>query len=244
MVVSLLYVYRTFTYWPCSSPFGHISVRLEPSPVGRPRRPGPSGRCTPATPGRCRFTVGRERRTAMDRTNGRRRWRHVAVVLALATVVSEALMLRHRGYGVAGDAVVRCRAGTPLHHAVDPGGVGDVAPTGLLALPVLPRRPPLVARDPGARRRTRSRRPSSGPGGARPPPAVIHDPRRTPPEGWRAVASRRFGPFTTELTLVGRDGSGPCGTPATIASGPGRRPAGRPGGRHAPWVGGWASCSP
>jgi hypothetical protein len=35
---------------------------------------------------------------------------------------------------------------------------------------------------------------------------VIHDPRRAPPDGWRAEAARGFGPFTTELTLVGRDG--------------------------------------
>ncbi len=35
---------------------------------------------------------------------------------------------------------------------------------------------------------------------------MIHDWRRSPPEGWEAVAARGFGPFTTELTLVGRDG--------------------------------------
>ena len=35
---------------------------------------------------------------------------------------------------------------------------------------------------------------------------MIHDPRWAPPEGWRSVAARGFGPFTTELTLVGRDG--------------------------------------
>jgi hypothetical protein len=35
---------------------------------------------------------------------------------------------------------------------------------------------------------------------------VIHDWRRSPPEGWKAVGARGFGPFTTELTLVRRDG--------------------------------------
>ena len=35
---------------------------------------------------------------------------------------------------------------------------------------------------------------------------MIHDPRCTPPGGWATVARRGFGPFTTELTLVGADG--------------------------------------
>ena len=35
---------------------------------------------------------------------------------------------------------------------------------------------------------------------------MIHDWRRSLPEGWRAEAARGFGPFTTELTLVRRDG--------------------------------------
>lgn len=35
---------------------------------------------------------------------------------------------------------------------------------------------------------------------------MIHDPRWTLPEGWDAVAGRGFGPFTIQLTLVGRDG--------------------------------------
>jgi len=35
---------------------------------------------------------------------------------------------------------------------------------------------------------------------------VILDPRRALPEGWVAATSRGFGPFTTELTLEGRDG--------------------------------------
>ena len=47
----------------------------------------------------------------MDRTDVRRRRRRIGVVLALATVVAEAVMLRRRGYGVAGDVVVRCRRG-------------------------------------------------------------------------------------------------------------------------------------
>jgi len=47
----------------------------------------------------------------MDRTDVRRRRRRIGVVLALATVVAEAEMLRRRGYGVAGDVVVRCRRG-------------------------------------------------------------------------------------------------------------------------------------
>jgi len=47
----------------------------------------------------------------MERTAGRRRWRRVGIVLALATVVAEALMLRRRGYGLAGEVVVRCRRG-------------------------------------------------------------------------------------------------------------------------------------
>jgi hypothetical protein len=33
------------------------------------------------------------------------------MAVALATVVAEALMLRRRGYGLAGDVVVRCRRG-------------------------------------------------------------------------------------------------------------------------------------
>ena len=36
--------------------------------------------------------------------------------------------------------------------------------------------------------------------------SVIHDPRRVLPEGWARATSRGFGPFTTELTLEGRDG--------------------------------------
>ena len=47
----------------------------------------------------------------MDRTESRRRRRRIGVVLAVATVVAEAVMLRRRGYGVAGDVVVRCRRG-------------------------------------------------------------------------------------------------------------------------------------
>jgi hypothetical protein len=47
----------------------------------------------------------------MDRTDGRRRWRRMGLAVALATVVAEALMLRRRGYGLAGDVVVRCRRG-------------------------------------------------------------------------------------------------------------------------------------
>jgi hypothetical protein len=35
---------------------------------------------------------------------------------------------------------------------------------------------------------------------------VIHDPDAVLPEGWSADSSRGFGPFTTELTLVGRGG--------------------------------------
>ena len=35
---------------------------------------------------------------------------------------------------------------------------------------------------------------------------MIHDPRRAVPDGWARAASRGFGPFTTELTLVGEDG--------------------------------------
>jgi hypothetical protein len=35
---------------------------------------------------------------------------------------------------------------------------------------------------------------------------VIHDPRQALPEGWAADTTRGFGPFTTELTMVGRDG--------------------------------------
>ena len=47
----------------------------------------------------------------MDRTEGRRRRRRIALVVGVATVVAEAVMLRRRGYGVAGDVVVRCRRG-------------------------------------------------------------------------------------------------------------------------------------
>ena len=47
----------------------------------------------------------------MDRTETRRRRRRIGLLLAVATVVGEALMLRRRGYGVAGDVVVRCRRG-------------------------------------------------------------------------------------------------------------------------------------
>jgi hypothetical protein len=47
----------------------------------------------------------------MDRTGGRRhRWR-IGLVVALATVGAEALVLRSRGYGMAGDVVVRYRRG-------------------------------------------------------------------------------------------------------------------------------------
>ncbi len=49
----------------------------------------------------------------MEPGNRRRTWRRVAFVVALATVTSEALMLRRRGYGIAGSVVVRCRSG---HH--------------------------------------------------------------------------------------------------------------------------------
>ena len=47
----------------------------------------------------------------MERTEARRRRRRIGLVVALATVVAEAVMLRRRGYGVAGDVVVRCRRG-------------------------------------------------------------------------------------------------------------------------------------
>jgi len=50
-------------------------------------------------------------RTETDRTELRRRRRRIGLVLALATVVAEAVVLRRRGYGVAGDVVVRCRRG-------------------------------------------------------------------------------------------------------------------------------------
>jgi len=35
---------------------------------------------------------------------------------------------------------------------------------------------------------------------------MIHDPRRALPDGWARTASRGFGPFTTELTLIREDG--------------------------------------
>lgn len=47
----------------------------------------------------------------MDRTEVRRRRRRIGLAVGVATVVAEAVMLRHRGYGVAGDVVVRCRRG-------------------------------------------------------------------------------------------------------------------------------------
>ena len=47
----------------------------------------------------------------MDRTEGRRRRRRIGLVMGVATVVAEAVMLLRRGYGVAGDVVVRCRRG-------------------------------------------------------------------------------------------------------------------------------------
>ena len=37
-------------------------------------------------------------------------------------------------------------------------------------------------------------------------PQMIHDPRLSTPEGWVTEARRGFGPFTTELTLVGGGG--------------------------------------
>ena len=47
----------------------------------------------------------------MDRTDVRRRRRRIGLVVGVATVVAEAVMLRRRGYGLAGDVVVRCRGG-------------------------------------------------------------------------------------------------------------------------------------
>lgn len=47
----------------------------------------------------------------MDRTDGHRRRRRIGLVVGLATVVAEVVVLRRRGYGVAGDVVVRCRRG-------------------------------------------------------------------------------------------------------------------------------------
>jgi hypothetical protein len=47
----------------------------------------------------------------MDRTDGRRHRRRIGLVVAVVAVVAEALVLRRRGYGLAGDVVVRCGRG-------------------------------------------------------------------------------------------------------------------------------------
>lgn len=92
----------------------------------------------------------------------RRRKRRFGLALALAGALVEALAIRRRGYGVAGNVVVRCREGHLFTTLWIPGGIAQVGSSRVGQVPALPGGPALEPRGPGgARRLERLRAPIS-----------------------------------------------------------------------------------